>query len=142
MARTKQTARKTTGGKAPRKQIATKAARKTSLPTPQTASKRTRYKPGTVALKEIRRYQNSTDLLIRKLPFQRFVRSIAQQYKADVRFQGPALACLHESLEAYLTGVFEDANACAVHARRVTILKRDLSLVDKIRGRFGNPCYR
>lgn len=142
MARTKQTARKTTGGKAPRKQIATKAARKTSLPTPQTASKKPRYKAGTVALKEIRRYQNSTDLLIRKLPFQRFVRNIAQQYKADVRFQAPALACLHESLEAYITGVFEDANACAVHARRVTVLRRDLDLVDKIRGRFGNPCYR
>ena len=143
MARTKQTARKTTGGKAPRKQLATKAARKTALSASQGgASKRPRYRAGTVALKEIRRYQNSTDLLIRKLPFQRFVRNIAQQYKADARFQAPALACLHESLEAYLTGIFEDANACAVHARRVTVLPRDLYLVDRIRGRSGDPCYR
>lgn len=142
MARTKQTARKTTGGKAPRKQLAAKSARKTTLPTSQGVSKKPRYKAGTVALKEIRRYQNSTDLLIRKLPFQRFVRNIAQQYKADARFQAPALACLHESLEAYLTGVFEDANACAVHARRVTVLPRDLYLVDKIRGRMGDHCYR
>ncbi|KAL0265990.1 UNVERIFIED_CONTAM: hypothetical protein PYX00_011707 [Menopon gallinae] len=142
MARTKQTARKTTGGKAPRKQIASKAARKTSQPTPQTATKRTHYKPGTLALKEIRRYQNSTELLIRKLPFQRLVRNIAQQYKADVRFQGSALACVQESLETFLTYYFEMASACAVHARRVTILKRDLSLVDKIRGRFGNSFYR
>jgi hypothetical protein len=77
MARTKQTARKSTGGKAPRKQLATKAARK-SAPTVGGVKKPHRYRPGTVALREIRRYQKSTDLLIRKLPFQRLVREIAQ----------------------------------------------------------------
>ena len=137
MARTKQTARKTTGGKAPRKQLATKAARKTSAQPTETPTKKLRYKAGTVALKEIRRYQNSTDLLIRKLPFQRFVRNIAQQYKADARFQAPALACLHEAVESFLSGVFEDANLCAVHSRRVTVLPRDLQLVSKLRGRYG-----
>ncbi|KAH8267365.1 hypothetical protein KR026_001062 [Drosophila bipectinata] len=75
MARTKQTARKSTGGKAPRKQLATKAARKTGG-----VKKPHRYRPGTVALREIRRYQKSTELLIRKLPFQRLVREIAQDF--------------------------------------------------------------
>uniref|UniRef100_A0A8C2C2G1 Histone H3.3 n=1 Tax=Cyprinus carpio TaxID=7962 RepID=A0A8C2C2G1_CYPCA len=73
MARTKQTARKSTGGKAPRKQLATKAARK-SAPSTGGVKKPHRYRPGTVALREIRRYQKSTELLIRKLPFQRLVR--------------------------------------------------------------------
>ena len=77
MARTKQTARKSTGGKAPRKQLATKAARK-SAPATGGVKKPHRYRPGTVALREIRRYQKSTELLIRKLPFQRLVREIAQ----------------------------------------------------------------
>ncbi|KAJ1736762.1 histone H3.1, partial [Coemansia sp. RSA 1821] len=88
MARTKQTARKSTGGKAPRKQLATKAARK-SAPTSTTGGvkKPHRYRPGTVALREIRRYQKSTELLIRKLPFQRLVREIAQDFKTDLRFQ-------------------------------------------------------
>ena len=80
MARTKQTARKSTGGKAPRKQLATKAARK-SAPATGGVKKPHRYRPGTVALREIRRYQKSTDLLIRKLPFQRLVREIAQDFK-------------------------------------------------------------
>ena len=77
MARTKQTARKSTGGKAPRKQLATKAARK-SAPATGGVKKPHRYRPGTVALREIRRYQKSTELLVRKLPFQRLVREIAQ----------------------------------------------------------------
>src|SRR5258708_16983144 len=77
MARTKQTARKSTGGKAPRKQLATKAARK-SAPATGGVKKPHRFRPGTVALREIRRYQKSTELLIRKLPFQRLVREIAQ----------------------------------------------------------------
>jgi hypothetical protein len=90
MARTKQTARKSTGGKAPRKQLATKAARK-SAPATGGVKKPHRYRPGTVALREIRRYQKSTELLIRKLPFQRLVREIAQDFKTDFRFQGSAV---------------------------------------------------
>uniref|UniRef100_A0A5F9D9S0 Histone H3 n=1 Tax=Oryctolagus cuniculus TaxID=9986 RepID=A0A5F9D9S0_RABIT len=85
MARTKQTARKSTGGKAPRKQLATKAARK-SAPATGGVKKPHRYRPGTVALREIRRYQKSTELLIRKLPFQRLVREIAQDFKTDLRW--------------------------------------------------------
>ncbi|KAE8812767.1 histone H3.2-like [Hordeum vulgare] len=86
MARTKQTARKSTGGKAPRKQLATKAARK-SAPATGGVKKPHRFRPGTVALREIRKYQKSTELLIRKLPFQRLVREIAQDFKTDLRFQ-------------------------------------------------------
>ena len=93
MARTKQTARKSTGGKAPRKQLATKAARK-SAPATGGVKKPHRYRPGTVALREIRRYQKSTELLIRKLPFQRLVREIAQDFKTDLRFQSSAVVAL------------------------------------------------
>jgi hypothetical protein len=85
MARTKLTARKSTGQKAPRKQLASKAARKTA-PATGGVKKPHRYRPGTVALREIRKYQKSTDLLLRKLPFQRLVREIAQEFKADLRF--------------------------------------------------------
>nr|BAB27616.1 unnamed protein product [Mus musculus] len=98
MARTKQTARKSTGGKAPRKQLATKAARK-SAPSTGGVKKPHRYRPGTVALREIRRYQKSTELLIRKLPFQRLVREIAQDFKTDLRFQSAAIGALQEASE-------------------------------------------
>merc|ERR1711973_521727 len=116
MARTKQTARKSTGGKAPRKQLATKAARK-SAPATGGVKKPHRYRPGTVALREIRRYQKSTELLIRKLPFQR-----------------AAIGALQEASEAYLVGLFEDTNLCAIHAKRVTIMPKDIQLARRIRG--------
>ena len=183
MARTKQTARKSTGGKAPRKQLATKAARKsaptsgaslamgdlsmptwlhaltrrslttcvgahfTALTTLLTATthppllqhaggikKPHRYRPGTVVLREIRRYQKSTELLIRKLPFQRLVREIAQDFKTDLRFQSSSILALQESAEAYLIGLFEDTNLCAIHAKRVTIMPKDILLARRIRG--------
>ncbi|XP_069092275.1 histone H3.3 [Pleurodeles waltl] len=127
MARTKQTARKSTGGKAPRKQLATKAARK-SAPSTGGVKKPHRYRPGTVALREIRRYQKSTELLIRKLPFQRLVREIAQDFKTDLRFQSAAIGALQEASEAYLVGLFEDTNLCAIHAKRVTIMPKDIQL--------------
>src|SRR5437588_9955871 len=95
MARTKQTARKSTGGKAPRKQLATKAARK-SAPTTGGVKKPHRYRPGTVALRDIRRYQKSTELLIRKLPFQRLVRELAQDIKTDLPFKSSALGDLQQ----------------------------------------------
>ena len=133
MARTKQTARKSTGGKAPRKQLATKAARK-SAPATGGVKKPHRYRPGTVALREIRRYQKSTDLLIRKLPFQRLVREIAQDFKTDLRFQGSAILAIQEASEAYLVGLFEDTNLCAIHAKRVTIMIKDMHLARRVRG--------
>jgi len=93
-----------------------------------------RYRPGTVALREIRRYQKSTELLIRKMPFQRLVREIAQDFKTDLRFQGSAVLALQEAAEAYLVGLFEDTNLCAVHAKRVTITPKDIQLARRIRG--------
>jgi histone H3 len=119
---------KSTGGKAPRKQLASKAARK-SAPSTGGVKKPHRYKPGTVALREIRRYQKSTELLIRKLPFQRLVREIAQDFKSDLRFQSSAIGALQESVEAYLVSLFEDTNLCAIHAKRVTIRKSQLKLI-------------
>nr|XP_015636979.1 histone H3.3 [Oryza sativa Japonica Group] len=165
MARTKQTARKSTGGKAPRKQLATKAARK-SAPTTGGVKKPHRYRPGTVALREIRKYQKSTELLIRKLPFQRLVRENCQEFKGeiytfccanvlvlshtcskliafchtvlfvqtDLRFQSHAVLALQEAAEAYLVGLFEDTNLCAIHAKRVTIMPKDIQLARRIRG--------
>lgn len=133
MARTKQTARKNTGTKAPRKHIASKTARKTA-PTVGGVKKAHRFRPGTVALREIRKYQKSTELLIRKLPFQRLVRDIAQEYKADLRFQSSAVMALQEAAEAYMVGLFEDTNLCAIHAKRVTIMPKDMQLARRIRG--------
>ncbi|XP_055604298.1 uncharacterized protein LOC129752549 [Uranotaenia lowii] len=93
-----------------------------------------RYRPGTVALREIRQYQRSTDLLIRKLPFQRLVREIAQTLGPQWRFQTTALAALQEASESYLVALFADTNLCAMHAKRVTIMVKDLQLARRIRG--------
>ncbi|CAL4150863.1 unnamed protein product [Meganyctiphanes norvegica] len=140
MARTKQTARKSTGSKPPRKHLAGNAARreatgKTLKETEHGKVKKPhRYRPGTVALREIRRYQKSTELLIRKAPFQRLVREIAQDYNSDLRFKVNALSALQECCESYLTGLFEDTNLCAIHAKRVTIMPKDLQLARRIRG--------
>jgi histone H3 len=125
MAHTKQTARKSTGGKAPRKQLATKAARK-SAPATGGVKKPHRYRPGTVALR--RRYQKSTELLIRKLPFQHLVREIAKENKTDLRFEGSAVLALQEASEAYLVGLFEDTNLAVARAPHT--------------GRRTDPLYR
>jgi histone H3 len=94
-----------------------------------------RFKPGTVALREIRRYQKSTELLIRKMPFQRLVREVAHDTtgRTDLRFQSSAVAALQEAAEAYLVGLFEDTNLCAIHAKRVTIFPKDMQLARRIR---------
>lgn len=133
MARTKQTARKSTGGKAPRQALAHKAAQK-SIPSSGGVKKARRYRPGTVALRQIRRYQSSTELLIRKLPFQRLLREVARDLNPHLRFQSFAIAALQEAAEAYLVRLFEDANICAIHAKRVTIFPKDMQLARRIRG--------
>lgn len=140
MARTKQTARKSTNGTHPRKQLATMAARKRA-PVSGGVKKPHRFRPGTVALQEIRRFQKSTELLIRKLPFQRLVREIVQDLQekmhfrtVDLRFQSAALGALQEAAEAYLVGLFEDSNLAAIHAKRITIMPKDIQLARRIRG--------
>ena len=136
MARTKQTARKQTtpAGKAPRKQVVGSKEDRKSAPAVGGVKKPHRYRPGTVALREIRKYQKSTELLIRKLPFQRLVREIATVFKSDLRFQSSAVLALQEASESYLVGLFEDTNLCAIHAKRVTIMPKDMQLARRIRG--------
>jgi histone H3 len=92
------------------------------------------YRPGTVALREIRKYQKSTDLLVRKAPFQRIVREIAQDFKSDLRWQSTAVLALQDASEAYIIGLYEDSNLCAIHGKRVTIMPKDIKLVRRIRG--------
>ena len=137
MARTKQTPVRNAGGKT----VLSKSTKaKLALGKKRTKDggmmhrKPHRFRPGTVALREIRRYQKSTELLIRKLPFQRLVREVAQAYKEDLRFQSTAIAALQEAAEAYLVGLFEDTNLCAIHAKRVTIMPKDMQLARRIRG--------
>ena len=135
MARTKQLARRNDGnkthGKSPRMTVAQYMASKQQSDKPP---RKHRYRPGTVALGEIRRYQKSVELLIRKLPFQRLVREIAQDYKSDVRITSNALLAIQEAAEAYLVGLFHDTNLCAIHAKRVTIMPKDMQLARRIRG--------
>ncbi len=137
--RRRQTSRKTIGG------INIKSASKDDLETSPCAvipakvkklRKPHRYRPGTVALREIKRYQRSTELLIRKLPFQRLVREIAQNCTTllqGLRFQTSAVAALQEAAEAYLVQLYEDVNLCAIHAKRVTIQPKDVGLVNRLR---------
>ncbi|KAF8917984.1 histone-fold-containing protein [Mucidula mucida] len=128
----KATARKSTGGKLPPRPVQDEPPKK-----------KHRFRPGTVALREIRKYQKSTDLLIRKLPFSRLVREIALDLTTDVndtyelRWQSSAILALQEATEAFLVHLFEDAyNLCALHAKRVTIMQRDIQLARRIRGQW------
>lgn len=137
MARVKQTAGRSTGPTAPSGYLAHLAARVPRRADAASGGIRKparRYRPGTVALREIRRFQKGTDLLIRKLPFQRLVREVAQELKPDLRFQSPAVLALQEAAEAYLVGLFQDSNMCAIHAKRVTIMPKDILLARRIRG--------
>lgn len=118
------------GGKIPHKHV--------SLKTEGGVKKPSRYRPGTVALREIRRYQKSTDLLISRAPFNRLVREIAMDWKGcglrNLRFQESSVLALQEASEAYLTGLFEDANLCTIHAKRITVQPKDIQLARRIRG--------
>lgn len=97
-----------------------------------------RFRPGTVSLREIRRYQKSTEMLIRKAPFARLVREITEDYKSDLRYQAGALMALQEATEAYLVGLFEDMQWCAEHDKRVTVMPKDIYLARKLR---RDPTY-
>ncbi|KAF8760065.1 protein heterodimerization [Rhizoctonia solani] len=141
------TARKSTGGKPPRRSSTSNSKSKSKQQDgddDEGTKKKRRYRPGVLALREIRRYQKSTDLLIAKLPFSRVVREVAQDmttqagggYPAGLRWQSSALLALQEATEAYLVHLFEDTNLCAIHAKRVTIMQRDIQLARRIRGRM------
>ena len=134
MARIKQTARKNVSmANKTRKQLYNRAARK-SAPAMGGLKKPHRFRPGTVAIREIKRYQKSTELLIKRLPFQRLVKEIAQNFKSDLRFQASAVVALQEATESYMVSLFQDTNLCAIHAKRVTIMPKDMQLAKRIRG--------
>ena len=120
--------------KAPRKTIHFHAPARKTTPIEMNIKRPRRYRPGTIALREIRKFQKSTDLLIRKLPFQKLVREIATQYKSNLRFQTQAILALQEAAESYIVKLFEDTNLCAIHAKRVTIMAKDMILAKRIRG--------
>jgi len=126
--------------KVPKQTLASKVAKK-ARPSDRikndspTGDKTARFRPGSVALREIRRYQKSTELLLRKLPFQRLVREIVHKIKGDgYRVQASALEAFQESTEAYIIDLFEDTQLCAIHAKRVTIMVRDMQLARRLRG--------
>jgi histone H3 len=148
MARSKHTAvkRNTTSGKAPRKALASKkpsenlasVAASDIMANMQQLKKPHRYRPGTKALREIRRYQKSTELLLRKAPFSRLVRELAQKYRSEVRFQESAMMALQMACEDLIIKLFEDTNLCAIHAKRVTVFPKDMQLARRIRGEINS----
>ncbi|XP_028274111.1 histone H3-like centromeric protein A [Parambassis ranga] len=102
---------------------------------PLVSPKKRKFRPGTKALREIRKYQKSTDLLLRKAPFSRLVREVCQGFSRDaLQWQVYALMALQEAAEAFLVMLFSDANLCAIHAKRVTLFPRDIQLARRIRG--------
>jgi len=145
MARTKQTARKSTGGKVSRKSILAAKRdkgkdgekRKSKRGEVAGVKRKHRWRPGTVALREIRRFQRTTNLLIPRSPFLRMIRQVMSEVKqgqSDLRIQVGAVGAIQEAAEAYIVGVFEDTNLCAIHAKRVTIMPRDIHLAMRLRG--------
>jgi histone H3 len=128
MARVKQTARKSTGGASPYFHLATKAAR-VAAQKAIAVRKPHRWRPGMVALREIRKFQKTTDLLIRKAPFQHLVHKIALKFgKSDLRMQSTAVLALQEAAEYFMVDVISNTNLCAMHGKRVTIMKKDMVL--------------
>jgi len=116
-----------------RKAATARKNQRTKAPVQSTGETKRRYRPGTVALREIRKYQKSTDLLIRKAPFARLVREIMQDFKPDIRIRPDALLAFQEAAEHYLVSLLEGANIAAIHAKRITIQPKDMQLVIRLR---------
>ena len=120
-------------GKAAKRALGQKKAKKSASGS-SGMKKSFRWRPGTVALREVRRLQKSTDSLIAKAPFSRLVREVAESHKAGLRFQASAVAALQEATEAFIVSLLSDSNVVALHANRVTAMPRDLQLVRRLRG--------
>ena len=128
MARTKETARV-------KKALGSKKAKVAKAAGAASGVKRAhRWRPGTVALREVKKYQKSTELLIQKAPFQRLVRELASAQKEGLRFQSSAVLAIQEATEAYVISLLADTNLSAIHAKRVTIQPRDVQLALRLRG--------
>jgi histone H3 len=134
MARVKQTAHKSTGGVPPHYHLATKAAQSAGQKA-IAMRKPHRWSSGMVAAREIRKFQKTTDLLIRKAPFLRLVQEIALKFgKSDLQMQSTAVLALQEAAEYFMVDVFSDTNLCALHGKRVTIMVKDPVLACRIQG--------
>lgn len=137
MARTKQTARKSTPGKALKQNMITAKAARKSVTSSQSARKSVkRYRPGSqLLIREIKKYSKSVECLIKKRPFKRFVHHSMNNIgmKEHVRFKHGTLDALQEALENFIVSLAEDAYLCTRHANRVTLMPRDLNLVMKIK---------
>lgn len=135
MARTKQTALKSIAGKAPRKQLALKHERKAAgngMGAGEggggTTKKKRKWRSGTVAFRQIKKAQKSTELLIKKLPFKRLVREIAADFKDDARFTANAFVALQEGAEEFLVERLRDAQSIRSHHDKITLMPKDMDL--------------
>ena len=126
MGKVKETARKSA--------TLSKKVKKAKKSSASGVKKTRRFRPGTVALREIRRYQKGTELLLRKAPFQRLVRELATSHKQGLRFQSSAVQAIQEATESWAIGLLSDSNLCAIHAKRVTVMNKDLHLARRLRG--------
>jgi histone H3/H4 len=135
MARTKHTLANTGGAARAAARPAGGGGGAAAAPAPMPGQRKHRYRPGTRAIMEIRKFQRTTDLLLRKLPFARLVRELTLHYNnSGLRWQAEALLALQEASEDYLVRLFEDSNLCAIHSRRVTVMVKDIQLTRRIRG--------
>jgi histone H3 len=131
-AQTKQTAVKS---KATKRPLGSKTGKKSAGSSGSAGVKKSfRWRPGTVALRQVKKLQQTTGTLIARAPFSRLVREIAESHKAGLRFQSSAVAAIQEATESFVIGLLGDANLTALHANRVTALPRDLQLVRRLRG--------
>ncbi|XP_054977143.1 uncharacterized protein LOC101551775 [Sorex araneus] len=137
----KQTVHKSMGRKVPHKQLATKAACKSSQATGSVKKPHCYQRPDTVALCKIHSYKKSTELLIHELPFQQLVLETSQDFKTDLRSQSLSVMALQEACEAYLVGLFEDINFRTIHAKRITIMPKNIQLACHIHGRGAKSLH-
>ena len=138
MARTKlQAAKKNIKGLQKPAKNASQGAKKTATQDAGEHHKR-RTRPGAKALREIKMYQRSTNTLIPRAPIQRIIKEITAKYKPDARYSYGAIEAVHQCVDAYMVGLFEDTGLCAIHARRKTIMTRDMRLARRIRGEILN----
>ena len=142
MARTKALASKANKLEKNQKKPQKKSQTKKKSSTQEGEKKKRKYRPGEVALREIRKYQKTTDLVIRRLPFQRLCRDVAHEIMPEVRFQQATLQALQECTEMYIAALFEDTQLCTLHAKRVTVFQKDMILAQRIRGdKYGRHLW-
>lgn len=135
MPKSKAAAKAKAATKMPTKVKGSKAIKKTAPAEGGVKDKKARRnKPGTTTLREIKKYQRTVNMLLPRASFQRLVKSITEEMDHKLRFQSQALQALQEASEAYIVGLFEDTNLCAIHAKRVTVQKKDMDLARRIRG--------